>query len=116
MGSGIGAAEEAVETLVGAGEKVVMFYNSGNRDERVFENPYTFDVTRAPNPAQIGFGAGGPHFCLGSNLARLEIRLSLEEMTKRVKQIRIPERKDVEYVSSSFVRGLLKFPAILDPR
>jgi cytochrome P450 len=53
---------------------------------------------------------------LGSSLARLEVRLSLEEMTQRVKSIRIPEGKDVEYVSSSFTRGLSKFPAILEPR
>ncbi len=63
---------------VKAGEKVVMFYNSGNRDERVFENPFTFDVTRPPNPAQIGFGAGGPHFCLGANLARREITVMFD--------------------------------------
>jgi methyl-branched lipid omega-hydroxylase len=65
------------------GEKVVLWYNSGNRDERVFENPYTFDITREPNPAQIGFGAGGPHFCLGANLAR-------REMTVMFDTIRVP--------------------------
>ena len=52
-----------------AGDKVVMFYNSANRDERQFPDPYRFDVTRTPNE-HVGFGAGGPHFCLGANLAR----------------------------------------------
>ncbi|HTH07129.1 MAG TPA: cytochrome P450, partial [Ilumatobacteraceae bacterium] len=62
-----------------AGEKVVMFYNSANRDERQFDDPYTFDVTRTPNE-HAGFGAGGPHFCLGANLARREIKLMFEEL------------------------------------
>ena len=56
-----------------AGEKVVMFYNSANRDERAFDDPYRFDVRRTPNE-HVGFGAGGPHFCLGANLARREIK------------------------------------------
>ena len=56
---------------IAEGEKVVMWYNSGNRDEEVFADPYRFDVTRQPSPAQIGFGAGGPHFCLGANLAQI---------------------------------------------
>ena len=50
------------------GDKVVMFYNSANRDERQFPDPFRFDVTRTPNE-HVGFGAGGPHFCLGANLA-----------------------------------------------
>ncbi|HBZ62700.1 MAG TPA: cytochrome P450, partial [Acidimicrobium sp.] len=53
--------------------QVVLYYNSGNRDERVFKDPFKFDVTRTPQPVKIGFGAGGPHFCLGANLARREI-------------------------------------------
>ena len=54
-----------------AGDKVSMWYNSGNRDEAKFDNPWLFDVTRDPNP-HIGFGGGGAHFCLGANLARRE--------------------------------------------
>ena len=71
------------------GEKVVMFYNSGNRDERVFENPYTFDVLRPPNPAQIGFGAGGPHFCLGANLARRELAVVFRDLFTRLPDIEV---------------------------
>ena len=60
------------ETELHEGDKVIMFYNSANRDEEVFEDPYAFDVRRTPNP-HIGFGAAGPHFCLGAHLAREEI-------------------------------------------
>ena len=62
-----------------AGDKVVMFYNSANRDERQFPDPFRFDVTRTPNE-HVGFGAGGPHFCLGANLARREIKVMFEEL------------------------------------
>ncbi len=55
------------------GDKVVLCYISANRDETVFDDPYTFDITRDPNP-HIAFGGGGPHFCLGANLARMEIK------------------------------------------
>ncbi|MFZ8902144.1 MAG: cytochrome P450, partial [Ilumatobacteraceae bacterium] len=64
-----------------AGDKVVMFYASGNRDERAFDNPYKFDITRTVTPAQVGFGAGGPHFCLGANLARAEATLANATIT-----------------------------------
>ncbi len=56
-----------------AGERVVMFYHSGNRDERAFEDPWRFDLTRDPN-RHLGFGGGGPHFCLGASLARTQLR------------------------------------------
>ena len=56
---------------IAAGDKVVLFYHSANRDEAVFDEPYRFDVGRDPNP-QLAFSGGGPHFCLGAHLARLE--------------------------------------------
>lgn len=61
------------------GEKVVFWYISANRDESVFKDPFHFDITRNPNPHQA-FGAGGPHFCLGSNLAKLEIKVFFQEL------------------------------------
>ncbi len=61
------------------GDKVVMFYNSANRDAKVFDDPFRFDLKRDPND-HVGFGAGGPHFCLGANLARREIRVMFEEL------------------------------------
>ena len=56
-----------------AGERVVLFYHSGNRDERAFEDPWRFDVAREPN-RHLGFGGGGPHYCLGASLARTQLR------------------------------------------
>jgi methyl-branched lipid omega-hydroxylase len=97
---------------VKAGEKVVMFYNSGNRDERVFDNPYAFDVTREPNPAQIGFGAGGPHFCLGANLARREITVMFDTIRTRLPSLRITG--EPAYLQSSFINGIKRLQCAWD--
>ena len=86
------------------GEKVVMFYQSGNRDERVFTNPYDFNVLRDPAPAQVGFGAGGPHFCLGANLARREIAVMFDEIRRRVPNLEITS--EPAYLQSSFINGI----------
>ena len=86
------------------GEKVVMFYQSGNRDERVFDNADTFDVTRPAQPAQVGFGAGGPHFCLGANLARREIGVMFDEIRRRVPNLEITS--EPAYLQSSFINGI----------
>ena len=64
-------------------DKLATWYISGNFDEEVFDDPYAFDVGRDPNP-QMTFGPGGPHFCTGAHLARLEIEIVFEEMVKRV--------------------------------
>jgi cytochrome P450 len=71
-----------------AGEKVVMWYNSGNRDEAVFEEPYRFDVRRTPNE-HVGFGGPGPHFCLGAHLARREMTVMFRELFRRVPDLAI---------------------------
>ncbi len=97
---------------VNAGQKVVLFYNSGNRDERVFANPFKFDVTRAPQPTQIGFGAGGPHFCLGANLARREIAVMFDEIRRRVPNLRITG--EPAYLQSSFINGIKRVNCRLD--
>ncbi len=75
------ATRDAVlhEQTIHEGDKVVLWYVSGNRDEAHFPEPFSFDVGRAPNK-HLAFGLGGPHFCLGSHLARLELRVWLEEM------------------------------------
>ena len=73
----------------------MLWYNSANRDERVFADPYRFDVTRPLQPAQVGFGAGGPHFCLGANLARREITVMFDEIRRRVPDLRITGEPDV---------------------
>ena len=95
-----------------AGDKVVMFYNSGNRDERVFEDPFTFDVRRTPQPAQIGFGAGGPHFCLGANLARREMTVMFDEIRRRLPSMRITGEPD--YLQSAFINGIKRMPCAWD--
>ncbi|WP_405778489.1 cytochrome P450 [Streptomyces sp. NBC_00859] len=64
------------------GDKVVLYYASANRDERVFSDPDAFDITRSPNP-HLGYGGGGPHFCLGSHLARQEIKALFRELLGR---------------------------------
>ena len=91
-----------------AGEKVVMFYSSGNRDERTFADPFRFDVTRTPSPAQIGFGAGGPHFCLGANLARREISVMFDEIRRRMPDMRITGQP--AYLQSAFINGIKRMP------
>ena len=89
---------------ISEGEKVVMIYQSGNRDERVFENADVFDVRRPAQPAQVGFGAGGPHFCLGANLARREISVMFDEIRRRVPTLEITSEPD--YLQSAFINGI----------
>jgi len=90
-----------------AGDKVVMWFASGNRDELVFADPYTLDLTRTPND-HVTFGKGGPHFCLGSALARMEITVMFEALLPRIKTIELAG--DVTRVRSNFVNGIKKFP------
>ena len=93
---------------LGAGDKIAMFYESANRDERVYERPYDFDVTRAINPQQVGFGAGGPHFCLGANLARREITVAFDEIRRRLPDLRTTAEPD--YLQSNFINGIKRLP------
>jgi cholest-4-en-3-one 26-monooxygenase len=69
-----------------AGEKVTLWYPSGNRDESVFADPHRFDITRSPNH-HMAFGAGGPHYCLGASLAKLELKVMFEGLVKRLPDI-----------------------------
>ena len=71
-----------------AGERIGIFYPSGNRDDTVFENPFQFDIRRSPNP-HLSFGGGGPHFCLGASLARTQIRVMIGEIARRFPSIAI---------------------------
>ena len=83
------------------GEKVVMYYGAANRDPRVFDNPEVFDITRKPNP-HIAFGTG-THFCMGSHIARLEMRVTLEEFLRRFPNLRLagpPERMQSNFISA----------------
>jgi cytochrome P450 len=100
------------DTVVGgqpikAGEKVVMFYISANRDDAEFPDPFRFDVRRTPNE-HVGFGAGGPHFCLGANLARREIKVMFEELFRRVPDIHVTGEPDM--LHSGFIHGIKRMP------
>ncbi len=95
-----------------AGDKVVMWFASGNRDETVFENPYSIDVTRT-NIDHMTFGKGSPHLCLGNALARLEIRLMFQELLPRIEKIELAG--DVTRIRSNFVNGIKKFPVKITP-
>jgi cholest-4-en-3-one 26-monooxygenase len=93
------------------GDKVSMWYISANRDEDHFDDPFTFDIQRNPNE-HVGFGGGGPHHCLGANLARMEIYVLLEEMARRIPEL---ERTDApKALRSNFIAGIkhldVKFP------
>jgi cytochrome P450 len=90
-----------------AGDKVVMWFASGNRDEAVFDRPYELDVTRHPND-HVTFGKGSPHFCMGNNLARMEIRLMFETLLPRLRRIELAG--GVTRVRSNFVNGIKRFP------
>lgn len=86
-----------------AGDKLFLFYWSGNRDETVFADPYAFDITRDPNP-HLTFGSVGPHFCLGAHLARMEITALYRELLTRVPGIHaVGEPRRLE---SSFIEGI----------
>jgi cholest-4-en-3-one 26-monooxygenase len=97
---------------IAEGERVGLFYVSANRDETVFEHPDRFDVGRSPNE-HITFGAGGPHFCLGANLARLEIRAMFAELLDRAPGIELsgPVRK----LRSNFLNGIKSMPVRFGP-
>jgi cytochrome P450 len=93
------------------GDKAVLFYWAANRDPSVFADPSSFDITRSPNP-HVGFGAAGPHFCLGAHLARREIRVMLRELLTRVPNIRAAGEPD--RLLSSFINGIKHLPCELD--
>ena len=95
------------------GDKVVMWYNSANRDDAKFADPFSFDVGREPNE-HVGFGAGGPHFCLGANLARREIAVMFEELFKRLPDIEISGEPAM--LLSAFIHGIKRMPCKFTPQ
>jgi len=97
---------------LGEGEKVVLWYASANRDEAVFTDPYRFDLSRSPNE-HVGFGGPGPHYCLGANLARREIRVMFRQIFDRLPDLEItgePER-----LRSNFINGIKRMPCAFTP-
>ena len=98
---------------IAAGDKVVTWYISANRDEEIFPDPYRFDVTRSPND-HVTFGPGGPHFCLGAHLARLETKILFQELLPRVRSIE--PAGSVERIRSNFVNGIKRMPVRIATR
>ncbi len=94
------------------GDKALLFYNSANRDDAVFADPYRFDVRRSPNP-HLGFGAAGPHFCLGAHLARREIDVMMRQLLARLPDIEADGEPD--RLRSNFINGIKHLPCRFQP-
>ncbi len=92
------------------GDWVLMMYSSGNRDDRVFTDPYVFDIRRSPNP-HVGFGGGGPHFCMGAFLARMQLEAIFRELIFRAPTLRVGEP---QYLTSNFMNAVKSLPYTLD--
>ncbi len=98
---------------ISAGDRVVVYYSSGNFDEEQFADPYTLDLTRTPND-HLAFGRGGPHLCLGAWLARMEIRVTFQELVKRIATIE--QIGDEQYLRSNFIAGIKHLPVKITRR
>ena len=92
------------------GDKVLLWFVSGNRDERMFDQPFQINVLRHPN-RHVAFGQGGPHVCLGMWLARLEVRVLMRSLCRQLKKIEISG--PVEYTRSNFVGGIKRLPVVM---
>ena len=100
------------DTAISAGDRVILLYPSANRDEAVFSDPFNFDVTRHPNP-HLAFG-NGTHFCVGANLARLELTMLFQSLTARFTNLRAVSEPDVE--PNLFARAVRSFHIDFDQR
>jgi cytochrome P450 len=94
-------------TKIKSGEKIVTWFASGNRDNKIFERANDFDVTRNPNE-HMTFGRGGPHMCLGNALARIELRVMFEDLISRIDSMELTG--PVDYLRSNFVHGIKRMP------
>lgn len=90
-----------------AGDKVVTWFASGNRDNRIFDDADSFDVTRNPNE-HMTFGRGGPHMCLGNALARIELRVMFEDLISRIDSMELTG--SIDFLRSNFVHGIKRMP------
>ena len=97
------------------GDKVLLLYASGNRDERVFEDPFRFDVERTPND-HVAFGGYGAHFCLGAPLARLELCVMFEELLRRLPDLELASADPLPMRPSNFIVGIEEMPVVFRPR
>jgi cytochrome P450 len=95
------------------GDKVLVLYQSANRDDRIFDDPDEFRIDRDPNP-HLGFGIG-PHFCLGANLAKLEVKVVFEELFGRLRDIRVKPGAVAERADNALVLAIEHLPAVFSP-
>lgn len=103
---------ELAGTPLAAGDRIALIYPAANRDPAVFDSPDEFDIRRDPNP-HLAFGHG-THFCLGANLARIELRLLFEELTRRIMNLRVVSEPDIE--PNIFARAVRRFEITFDVR
>ncbi len=104
---------EIAGRAIAEGEKVVLFYHSGNRDENAFADPWVFDIGRSPNH-HLGFGGGGPHYCLGASLARSQLRSLFTELLRTLPDIQAGPPQ--LFRSSSFIHGVKRMECSFTPR
>ena len=97
---------------IAAGDKVLMWHVSANRDEEFFDDPFTFDIERSPND-HIAFGGGGAHFCLGANLAKAELKILFSEVLSRMPDI--TKTAEPTVLRNNFVTGLKTLPVAFTP-
>jgi cytochrome P450 family 142 subfamily A polypeptide 1 len=97
------------------GDKVLLLYPSANRDERMFDRPFDFNVDREPNN-HVAFGGYGGHFCLGASLARLELRVMFEELLRRLPDIELASEAPLPLRPSNFIVGIESMRVTLSPR
>jgi cytochrome P450 len=93
------------------GEKVVLFYHSGNRDSSAFKQPWKFDLSRNPN-RHLGFGGGGPHYCMGASLGRTQLKAIFAEMLRVIPDVQAGEP---ELLRSAFIHGVKRMPCAFTP-
>ena len=96
--------------VIREGDKVTIWYISANFDEEVFNEPHRFDIARHPNP-QVSFGKGGPHYCLGAALGRLQVKVAIEELLPRISDLR--PTGPVERLQSNFIHGIKRMPVVM---
>ena len=105
---------ELAGARIRAGQELILLYPSANRDEAVFEDPETFDITRSPNP-HVAFGFGA-HFCLGNQLARLELRVMVERVLARLPDLHLAvDRAALPRRAANFISGIEEMPVAFTP-
>jgi cytochrome P450 family 142 subfamily A polypeptide 1 len=97
------------------GQKLLLLYGAANRDDRVFEDPHRFDVQRSPND-HVAFGGHGAHFCLGSSLARLELRVMFDRLLERLPEMQLASDTNPPMRPSNFIVGIEEMPVVVEPR